>query len=88
MHYKDGTEVKLGDRCRFPCHEYPAGAPARQVMREGLVFMLHPGSTTCNMQVAYPFLQKHVAPDGSSAACYTVLLAESYVTAGQCERSG
>lgn len=59
MHYRDGTEAKVGD--------FVKGKQWDGKTIVGQVTSLTPGSTSCNMNVIYTVM----APQGVSA-CFTV----------------
>lgn len=84
MHYRDGTEAKVGDACRFPTIRYEhtgvGGVRATPVMREGVVTHIAPLAKTCNAQVACVRLEI------SNDVRYVTTYAES-VTLGECERA-
>lgn len=82
MHYKDGTEAKLGDTLRFKSSISAPESPKGyiDVERTGVVTQLYPGSTSCNANIAYPAVQK--ADDGKLGV---VSLLPQTVTLGECE---
>lgn len=61
MHYKDGQEAKLGDRCSFPLMIY-TGAKPEVSETQGVIVSQTPLSDTCNITVAYPVFNNAVLP--------------------------
>ncbi len=87
MHFKDGSEAKVGQRCRFKAGQYADdGKNFIYVQREGLIVSITPGATACNAQVAYPWLQV-ISGQGTPGEVRLVKLETATVTLGECERS-
>lgn len=82
MHYKDGTEAKLGDTLRFKSSISAPESPKGyiDVERTAVVTKLYPGSTSCNANVVYPFVAK-----GDEGELGHVTLLPQTVTLGECE---
>jgi hypothetical protein len=53
MHYKCGTEAKVGDYCRIKMGRYLDGQWQADATVEARVLAIDPGPTTCNATVAY-----------------------------------
>jgi hypothetical protein len=87
-HLKDGSEVKVGDRLKFPTQQQKRDSNGyEKVMREGLVYQINPGAQTCNAQVSYPYLEAFLGGDGQPST-HIVKLATTWVTLGECEPPG
>jgi hypothetical protein len=84
-HFHDGTEAKVGDRCRFKSSKYDPDAGTQvDTLREGLIFDVQPQRTTCDAQIAYPFPEKIQEADGAETRI--VRLGITYVTLSECEK--
>lgn len=83
MHYKDGTEAKLGDTAKFPGSRQD-GDKWVEVERVGIVVAVSPGSTACNASIAFANLRKS-NPFGAGEAVPFVTLETTTITLGDCE---
>jgi hypothetical protein len=85
-HYKDGSEAKVGDRCRFKTTQQKRdGSGFADTMREAVIFRIIPGASSCNALVAFP----HIESDGEEGnRSHVVKMTTSYVTLGECEYAG
>jgi hypothetical protein len=75
MHYKDGTEARLGDLIEAPATEW------QKHPIHGYVVGCAPGAESCNLLVAYVGLLKPSMAD--SVTAYPKVM-EGYYTAGHC----
>jgi hypothetical protein len=83
MHYKDGTEAKVGDLVKFPFSKHAADGTATPGTRIGKLVRAQPGGTTCNGTVADV---RFALPEGSQpweSPCMDIW--QSSVTIGDCE---
>ena len=75
MHYKDGTEAKLGDLIEVPANEW------QKHPIQGYVVGMCPGADACNLTMAYCGL---ATPYGATCAAPYPTVREGVFTAGQC----
>ena len=80
MHYRDGTEAKIGDAVRFKTSKYDGGGKRYEVMREGRLIHITPGSTSCNGVIAGIDIETM----GQTVLVWPV---KEYVTLGECDRA-
>lgn len=85
MHYKDGTEVKLGDLFKEEVIFAQSGSPSRKTTTFGIVANKSPGSETCNIE--YVPVARVTEVDGEKMAVPLQFLGSTWsATAGNCEK--